>query len=108
MEKAKLIEYAEASQFEANMKDLEHGNWLALPKIMCVLVRKEGEMYSDALMKREEMFMNWSLENCLKVSFFLLRRSEISILSLRAFTQAQDLGRLKRESNDLMSSSVGT
>jgi hypothetical protein len=108
MEKAKLIEYAEASQFEANMKDLEHGNWLALPKIMCVLVRKEGEMYSDSLMKREEMFMNWSLENCLRVSFFLLKRSEISILSLRAFTQAQDLGRLKLESNDLMSSSVGT
>ena len=99
MEKSTLIEYAEASQFEANMKDLENGNWLALPKIMCVLVRKENEVYSDALMKREEMFLNWSLENCLRVSFFLLKRSEISILSLQAFTQAQDLGRLKQESN---------
>jgi len=108
MEKAKLIEFAEASQFEENMQNLKEGNWLALPKIMCVLVRKEGEMYSDALMKREEMFLNWSLENCLRVSFFLLKRSEISILSLRAFTQAQDLGKLKRESNDLTSSSVGT
>jgi hypothetical protein len=100
MEKSTLIEYAEASQFEANMKDLENGNWLALPKIMCVLVRKENEVYSDALMKREEMFLNWSLENCLRVSFFLLKRSEISILSLQAYTAAQALTKLKQGLND--------
>ena len=100
MQKSKLIEYAEASQFEANMKDLENGNWLALPKIMCVLVRKEDEMYSDALMKREEMFLNWSLENCLRVSFFLLKRSEISNQNMQAYTAAQALGRLKQASKN--------
>jgi hypothetical protein len=100
MEKSKLIEYAEASQFEANLQDLENGNLLALPKIMCVLVRKEGEMYSDKLLKREEMFNNWSLENCFKVGFFLLKRSEISILSLTAYMAAQDLTKLRLESNN--------
>jgi hypothetical protein len=100
MQKSKLIEYAEASQFEANMKDLENGNWLALPKIMCVLVRKEDEMYSDALMKREEMFLNWSLENCLRLSFFWLKRSEISSQNMQAYTAAQALGRLKQASKN--------
>ncbi len=63
MEKSTLIEYAEASQFEANLKDLDKGNFGALAKIMCVLVRKEGEMYSDKLLKREEQFLNWNLGN---------------------------------------------
>jgi len=100
MEKAKLIEFAEASQFEENLQSLAAGNWLALPKIMCVLVRKEGEIYSDRLLKREEMFLGWSLRNCLQVAFFLLRRSEISFLSLKAYMAAQDLTRLKQESSN--------
>lgn len=99
MEKSKLIEFAEASQFEENMQDLASGNWLALPKIMCVLVRKEGELYSDKLLKREEIFLGWSLDKCLSVGFFLLKRSEISLLSLKAYTAAQDLTRLKQESS---------
>jgi hypothetical protein len=100
MEKAKLIEFAEASQFEENMQNLKEGNWLALPKIMCVLVRKEGELYSDKLLKREQMFLGWSLQKCLQVAFFLLKRSETSLLNLKVYTAAQDLTRLKQESNN--------
>jgi hypothetical protein len=100
MEKAKLIEFAEASQFEENMQNLKEGNWLALPKIMCVLVRKGGELYSDKLLKREQMFLGWSLQKCLQVAFFLLKRSETSLLNLKVYTAAQDLTRLKQESNN--------
>jgi hypothetical protein len=100
MEKAKLIEYAEASQFEDNLQKLSQGNWMALPKIMCILLRREGEQYSDKLLKREEMFLNWDLQKCLQVAFFLLKRSETSMLSFQAYTAAQDLMRLKRESNN--------
>ena len=100
MEKSTLIEYAEASQFEANLKDLDKGNFGALAKIMCVLVRKEGEMYSDKLLKREEMFLNWNLENCLKVAFFLLRRSEISQQNFLIYTAAQDLMNAKQASKN--------
>jgi hypothetical protein len=95
MEKSKLIEYAEASQFEANLQEVENGNLLALPKIMCVLVRKKEEIYSDKLLKREEMFFNWDLLSCLKVGFFLLRLKETYILNLEAYTAAQDLTNLK-------------
>lgn len=97
MEKAKLIEFAEASQFEANLKDLNKGNWGALAKIMCVLVRKENEPYSDKLLRREEQFLNWNLENCLKVAFFLLKRSEISQQNLQIYMAAQDLMNAKQE-----------
>jgi len=100
MEKSTLIEYAEASQFEANLKDLDKGNFGALAKIMCVLVRKEGEMYSDKLLKREEMFLNWNLENCLKVAFFLLKRSEISQQNFLIYTAAQDLMNAKQASKN--------
>lgn len=97
MEKSTLIEYAEASQFEANLKDLDKGNWGALAKIMCVLVRKENEPYSDKLLRREEQFLNWNLENCLKVAFFLLKRSEISQQNLQIYMAAQDLMNAKQE-----------
>jgi hypothetical protein len=100
MEKSTLIEYAEASQFEANLKDVENGNYKALAKIMCVLVRKEGEMYSDKLMKREEMFLSWTLENCLKVAFFLLKRNETSQQNMLIYTAAQDLMNVRRESKN--------
>lgn len=97
MEKSTFIEYAEASQFEANMKDLQNGNWLALPKIMCILVRKEGEKYSDRLLKREEMFLKWNLENCLRVAFFLLRLNVQSLQNLELYTAARQLTKLKQE-----------
>ena len=100
MEKSTLIEYAEASQFEANLKSVENGNYKALAKIMCVLVRKEGEMYSDKLMKREEMFLSWTLENCLKVAFFLLKRNETSQQNMLIYTAAQDLMNVRRESKN--------
>jgi hypothetical protein len=98
MEKSTLIEYAESSQFEANLKDVQDGNWKALAKIMCVLVRKDGEQYSDKLLKREEMFLSWTLENCLKVAFFLLKRNETSQQNMLIYMAAQDLMNVKRES----------
>ena len=100
MEKSTLIEYAESSQFEANLKDVQDGNWKALAKIMCVLVRKEGEQYSDKLLKREEMFLSWTLENCLKVAFFLLKRNETSQQNMLIYMAAQDLMNVKRESKN--------
>jgi hypothetical protein len=97
MEKSTLIEYAESSQFEANLKDVQDGNFKALAKIMCVLVRKEAEQYSDKLLKREEMFLSWTLENCLKVAFFLLKRNETSQQNMLIYMAAQDLMNVKRE-----------
>ena len=86
MKESTVIEFAESSQFEQNLK------------VMCVIVRKDGEKYSDKLLQqRESMFMKWNLKDCMKVSFFLHRLSEKYFLNLQIFMAAQNLMKLKQE-----------
>lgn len=95
-----VIEYAESAQFQQNMKDLAAGDWLAMAKILCVLVRKQGEKYHSSLLKREKMFLDWNLSDVWRVGFFLLKRSELLQLSFQAYTNAQALSRLRQELNN--------
>lgn len=98
MKESTVIEFAESSQFEQNLKDVAAGQWKALAKVMCVIVRKDGEKYSDKLLQqRESMFMKWNLKDCMKVSFFLHRLSEKYFLNLQIFMAAQNLMKLKQE-----------
>jgi len=99
MKESTVIEFAESSQFEQNLKDVAAGQWKALAKVMCVIVRKDGEKYSDKLMQRESIFMKWNLKDCMKVSFFLHRLSEKYFLNLQVFMAAQNLTKLKQELN---------
>ncbi len=100
MKESTVIEFAESSQFEQNMKDVAAGQWKALAKVMCVIVRKKDEKYSDKLMQRESIFMKWNLKDCMRVSFFLLKRSEISHQNLQIYMAAQNLMKLKQELNN--------
>ena len=97
MSDSTVIEFAEAAQFQANLSKVENGEWKALAKMMCVLVRKKDEQYSDKLLKREELFLSWNLLDCWRVAFFLLRRIETLRLSLLTYTNAQTLMQLKQE-----------
>lgn len=100
MTNSTVIEYAESAQFQQNMKDLAAGDWLAMAKILCVLVRKQGEKYHSSLLKREKMFLDWNLADVWRVGFFLLKRSELLQLSFQAYTNAQALSRLRQELNN--------
>ena len=95
-----VIEYAESAQFQQNMKDLAAGDWLAMAKILCVLVRKKDEKYHSSLLKREKMFLDWNISDVWRVGFFLLKRSELLQLSFQAYTNAQALSKLRRELNN--------
>jgi hypothetical protein len=97
MSDSTVIEFAEAAQFQANLSKVENGEWKALAKMMCVLVRKKDEQYSDKLLKREELFLSWNLLDCWRVAFFLLRRIEVLRISLLTYTNAQTLMQLKQE-----------
>jgi hypothetical protein len=108
MSDSTVIEFAEAAQFQANLSKVENGEWKALAKMMCVLVRKKDEQYSDKLLKREELFLSWNLLDCWKVAFFLLRRIEVLQLSLLTYTNAQTLMQLKQELINSTMDSVGT
>lgn len=100
MTNSTVIEYAESAQFQQNMKDIAGGDWQAMAKILCVLVRKQGEKYHSSLLKREKMFLDWSLADVWRVGFFLLKRSELLHLSFQAYTNAQALSKLRRELNN--------
>jgi hypothetical protein len=97
MEGATVIEFAESAQFQSNAKDLAGGDWAAMAKIMCVLVRKKDEKYSQSLMKREQMFLKWNMFDVWRVAFFLSKRSEIYLLSFQSYINAQRLTKLKQE-----------
>jgi len=97
MTNSTVIEYAESAQFQQNMKDLAGGDWLAMAKILCVLVRKKDEKYHSSLLKREKIFLDWNLEDVWRVGFFLLKRNELLQLSFQAYTNAQALSKLKQE-----------
>lgn len=100
MTNSTVIEYAESAQFQQNMKDLAGGDWQAMAKILCVLVRKKDEVYRSSLLRRESMFLGWNLADVWRVGFFLLKRSELLQLSFQAYTNAQALSKLRRELNN--------
>lgn len=108
MKDSTVIEFAESAQFLAQMKDVEAGNWFAMPKVMCVLVRKKDEPYSDRLLRREKEFLEWNLEEVWKVCFFLLKLSERSQISTLIYTNILRLTKLKQELESLQKDSAGT
>lgn len=100
MSNSTVIEYAESAQFQQNMKDLAGGDWQAMAKIMCVLVRKKDEVYHSSLLRREKMFLGWNLNDVWRVAFFLLKRSELLHLSFQAYTNAAELAKLRQASKN--------
>ena len=71
MEKSTVIEYMEASQFQAYYSQMKEGMWGALPFVIAVLAREEGEAYNDEeVMLRGEMFKELDLNTAMNISFF--------------------------------------
>jgi hypothetical protein len=97
MQDSTVIEFAEAAQFQANLAKVLGGDWLSMAKVMCVLVRKKGEVYSDKLLRREKEFLQWDMFNVWKVAFFLLKRSETYKHAMQAYISAQQLAKLRQE-----------
>lgn len=74
MSESTLIEFAEAAQFEENLKDFNGGSYMALLDIMCIICRPKGEQYDEKnTPKRKRIFANTSLDVALNVGFFLRR-----------------------------------
>ena len=97
MQDSTVIEFAEAAQFQANLSKVLGGDWLSMAKVMCVLVRKKGERYSDKLLKREKNFLLWDMLNVWRVAFFLLKRSETYKAAMQSYINAQQLSKLRQE-----------
>ena len=107
MKDSTVIEFAETAQFIAQMQSMEAGNWFAMPKVMCVLVRKKGEQYHERLLKREKDFLEWNMLDVWRVCFFLLKQIEKSQISSLISTNNQLLTKLKQELESLQNDSDG-
>lgn len=107
MKDSTVIEFAETAQFIAQMQSMEAGNWFAMPKVMCVLVRKKGEQYHERLLKREKDFLEWNMLDVWRVCFFLLKQIEKSQISSLISTNSLRLTKLKQELESLQSDSDG-
>lgn len=87
MTNSTVIEFAEAAQFQANVERVTNGHMLSLIDVIAVLLRKEGEPYSEAVYERNrEAFTRLPLSVALDVAFFLMRRSEAYALSFLTST----------------------
>ncbi len=72
MKQSTLIEFAEAAQYEENVKDLKAGNHIAILDNMAILCRPKGEQYDDTKnASRKKLFYNLGLDVGLNVVFFL-------------------------------------
>lgn len=76
MQGSTVIEFIESAQFEHNADKVQNNQYAALPDLMCVLLRKEGEQYSPELMQRRSMWLTMTMDKAFQVAFFLLKRSE--------------------------------
>jgi hypothetical protein len=87
MTNATVIEFAEAAQFQANSEKLLNGHMHSLIDVIAVLLRKEGEAYSEEVYQRNRAaFERLPLSIALDIAFFLTRQSEQSVLNFTTST----------------------
>jgi len=99
MKEATVIEYLEASQMYKIQEHLAAGQWSALAKVICILLRKKDEKYNKKLLKREKYFLDLPMNKAYQVAFFLLNRIGKLKTLLATYTQAQALKKLEQELN---------
>jgi len=99
MKNSTLIEFVESAQFQKNAKELFGGKYAALPRVLAVIFRPEGEVYDDEKIdERVALFMKeLSVDVALQGAFFLQRLNERFTINLEIYTMKKQLGRLKRE-----------
>ena len=93
-----VIEFIEAAQFEHNASQFIGGQFTALPDIMCVLLRKDGEAYNMEMTSRRAMWLKMTMDKAFVVAFFLLRQSKKFANDLLFYTMLkQTLSQSKQE-----------
>lgn len=97
MKESTVIEYLEASQMYKLQEEFSSGQWSALAKVICILLRKKGEKYSKDLLKREKYFLDIPMDKAYQVAFFFLNRIEKLKTVLTTYTQAQAVKKLEQE-----------
>ena len=96
MQNSTVIDFLEACQLEMQYNKLKHGKYEHLAKLMCILCRRsKTEPYSDALLSREPLFKQMTMDNVWKCAFFLQKQNEKLVNALQTFTLRVKTGSLK-------------
>ena len=83
MQGSTLIEFLEGMQIEKASAELEAGNWKALPKLISILARPDGEEYDSTKVElRSQMFMGLDMGVVNNIAFFLTKQNNILLKDL--------------------------
>ena len=94
MEGSTVSEFAEASQFQENLSEVEGGEWLSMLDVMVVLCRPEGEKYSYDKNRhelRKKLFKGLSMDKVINSAFFLLRQNVELQNNLLIYSMLQEI-----------------
>lgn len=96
MQNSTVGDFLEACQLEMEYSKLKNGKFQHLAKLMCILCRRsKTEQYSDALLARESIFKQFSMDKVWQVAFFLQQRNRKYQEGLATYTKLALKGILK-------------
>lgn len=96
MKDSTVIPYLEASQLYKIEEALAGGQWGALAKAICILLRRKGEKYNKKLLEREKFFLQMPMDKALQVAFFFERRTRLYSKLLSTYIASQTNVKLKQ------------
>lgn len=99
MKKSTVNGFIEVSQAEHIAKQVEGNQAAALPKMVCILLRKtKGAKYDPRQMQREGLFMSLTMDKVQKIGFFLCKLNERSLQNFLIYTGILHLSQLRHSS----------
>jgi hypothetical protein len=99
MTESTIEDFAEADEYQKQLRDYQNGNYKALSKVAAVICRKEGESFGDYdVEERAKMFGdNLTATDSFQIGFFLNRQSEKLATDSQIYTTSRILNLYKQE-----------
>lgn len=89
-------EFIEAAQAEHLAKTLQGNQMRAIPKLLCIFLKKSPKAtYDPRQLQREPYFLEMPMDNVFRVSFFLSRLNERLVRNFHIYTAASHLAQLQ-------------
>lgn len=98
MTNSTIEDFAEASEYEKQLAEVQNGSFVALPKVASILLRKKGEGFDDYNVEQRAELIEKHLtaDDLLQIGFFLQRQSEKLAKDFQIYTTSMTLAQLKQ------------
>lgn len=110
MKNSTFIEFVESAQYEKHFRKAANGGnaWHAMPKILCILLRKKGEAFTMDVYQRERLFLKMTMDKVFNVAFFLTRLNETFGLDTLVYTKLMQVVAKRKKLEDCKKILAGT